>query len=159
MKEIELSVNKANVYTEVAKTTAYTGSKMQDDKEAYSRIFATDEDREMLERFWVEACNGATELLKQFIVTVSDQPMSHGVELDKNYVVRLELSSSYDESLNSSIETSLFSYFVAVIVAKWYHFCNKGDAESYEHDAQLALDDVRSKIYYRKKPRRVAPKD
>lgn len=76
MKEIELSVNKANVYTEVAKTTAYTGSKMQDDKEAYSRIFATDEDREMLERFWVEACNGATELLKQFIVTVSDQPMS-----------------------------------------------------------------------------------
>ena len=85
MNNITLTVNKAYVYDEVAKTTAYTGAKMKDDADAYDRIFTTDEDRMMLERFWVEACNGATEEFKQFIVNVSDQPESHGVELDKNY--------------------------------------------------------------------------
>lgn len=157
MKTIELTVNKANVYDEVAKTTSYTGQKMQGDATAYDRIFTTDDDRMMLERFWVEACNGATEQFKPFIVSVSDQPVSHGVELDKNYVVKLELSNSYDESLNGSIGTSLFSYFVAMIVSKWYKFTNKGESESYGTDAVGAIDDVMRKIYYRKKPTRVVP--
>ena len=97
MKNIELKINKARVYDEVAKTTSYTGVKMQGDESAYDRIFTTDADREMLERFWVEACNGATEQFKPFLVSVTDQPMSHGVELDKDYEVKLELSSSFDE--------------------------------------------------------------
>ena len=111
----------------------------------------------MLERFWVEACNGATEQFKPFLVSVTDQPMSHGVELDKDYEVKLELSSSFDESLTGSIETSLFSYFVAMIVSKWYKFTNKGESESYGGDAVGAIDDVMKKIYYRKKPTRVVP--
>ena len=68
MKTIELTVNKANVYDEVAKTTSYTGQKMQGDATAYDRIFTTDDDRMMLERFWVEACNGATEQFKPFLL-------------------------------------------------------------------------------------------
>ena len=94
---------------------------------------------------------------KPFLLSVSDQPVSHGVELDKNYVVKLELSNSYDESLNGSIGTSLFSYFVAMIVSKWYKFTNKGESESYGTDAVGAIDDVMRKIYYRKKPTRVVP--
>ena len=157
MKNIELKINKARVYDEVAKTTSYTGVKMQDDKSAYKRIFTTDADREMLERFWVEACNGATEQFKPFLVSVTDQPMSHGVELEKDYEVKLELSNSFDESLKCSIETSLFSYFVALIVSKWYKFANKDESESYGGDAAGAIDDVMKKIYYRKKPTRVIP--
>lgn len=157
MKNIELKINKASVYDEVAKTTSYTGVKMQGDESAYDRIFTTDADREMLERFWVEACNGATEQFKPFLVSVTDQPMSHGVELEKDYEVNLELSSSFDESLKGSIETSLFSYFVAMIVSKWYKFTNKGESESYGTDAVGAIDDVMRKIYYRKKPTRVVP--
>ena len=111
----------------MAKTTSYTGQKMQGDATAYDRIFTTDDDRMMLERFWVEACNGATEQFKPFLVSVSDQPVSHGVELDKNYVVKLELSNSYDESLNGCIGTSLFSYFVAMIVSKCHRRCYAED--------------------------------
>ena len=157
MKNIELKINKARVYDEVAKTTSYTGAKMQGDKSAYDRIFTTDADREMLERFWVEACNGATEQFKPFLVSVTDQPMSHGVELEKDYVVELELSNNFDESLTGSIETSLFSYFVALIVSKWYKFANKDESESYGGDAAGAIDDVMKKIYYRKKPKRIVP--
>lgn len=156
MNNITLTVNKANVYDEVAKTTSYTGAKMKDDEDAYDRIFTTDDDRMMLERFWVEACNGATEEFKQFIVSVSDQPESHGVELDKDYKVELELSTMFDTNLKGSMETSLFSYFVNAIVAKWFKFTNRGEAESYGEEAGNSMLDVKSKMFYRKKPKRVA---
>lgn len=158
MITISLSVNKVRVYDEVAKTTAYVGSKMTEDEGAYSRIFTTDDDRMMLERFWVEACSAATETFKPFIVSVSDQPESHGVELERNYDITLELSSAFDERLKDSIETSLFSFFVASIVSKWCKFSNKSDAEGYGNDADNAILDIESKIYYRRKPKRVEPK-
>lgn len=158
MIAITLTVNKANVYDEVAKTTSYTGAKMQGDESAYDRIFTTDDDRMMLERFWVESCAAATELLKPFLKNVSSQPESHGVELDRNYVVELELSSAFDIALTDSISASLFSFFVALIVGKWYKFTNKDETEGYVAEAAGMLEDVKRKIYYRKKPRRIDPK-
>ena len=155
MINICLTVNKANVYDEVAKTTSYEGAKIKDDNNAYNRIFTTDEDRTMLERFWNEACNISTETFKQFITKVSNLSTSHGVELDNNYDVEMEVSSSYDINLTSSIQASLFSFFVATIVGKWNNFVNKDTVKNYENDADVALMDIQSKLYYRKKPKRI----
>lgn len=155
MNNITLIVNKANVYTEVAKTTSYAGAKMPGDEDAYERIFTTDADRMMLERFWTEAANVATRQLKQFLVGVSQHPESHGVELANNYEVELRLSSLFDERLVDSIESSLFSYFVMVIVGKWYKFANKAEADGALSEAMGHLEDVVQKIYHRKRPTRV----
>lgn len=157
MIRVELNVNKANVYNEVAKTTSYTGDKMTGDEGAYERIFTKDDDRLALERFWVEAANAVTDLLKQYIVEVSSQPESHCLELDRNYEVKLDLSNSFDVNLTGSMETSLFSFFVMYIVAKWYKYTNKEEAESYAAESAAMLDDVTSKLYYRKKPTRIIP--
>jgi hypothetical protein len=157
MIEVTLTVSKQRVYDEVAKTTSYTGAKMQGDDSAYDRIFTTDSDRSMLERFWAEACNAATEQLKKFIVEVSDNSEGNTIDLSRDYVVKLELSSSYDNNLTESVQASLFSFFVSVIVAKWYKFTNKEEIESYGADALGMMNDVMSKIFYRKKPTRVIP--
>lgn len=157
MNEVNLSINKSSVYEEVAKTTSYTGAKMEGDETAYDRIITTDDDRTMLERFWREACNAATEQFKPFVVSVSEQPEVNTLSMEQNYDVKLELSSSFDMSLRDSIETSLFSFFVAVIVSKWYKFTNKQETESYASDAVGMMDDVMRKIYYKKKPKRVKP--
>lgn len=157
MIEVTLTVNKAQVYDEVAKTTSYTGVKMQGDESAYDRIFTTDDDRMMLERFWVEACNAATEQFKPFLKSVNEQVEGLSVDLSRNYEVELELSSSYDASLTGSIKTSLFSFFVSLIVSKWFKFTNKDEAESYGVDASSMMGDVMRKVYYKKKPTRVIP--
>lgn len=157
MIDVNLTVSKQKVYDEVAKTTSYTGAKMQDDAAAYDRIFTTDDDQMMLERFWVEACNAATEQFKPFLVNVSTQEEGQRVDLSHNYEVELELSSSFDQSLTSSIETSLFSFFVSFIVSRWYKFTNKDEAESYGADSVSMMGDVMKKVYYKKKPVRVAP--
>ena len=149
MTDVTLAVDKNKVYDEVAKTTSYTGAKMQGDDKAYERIFTTDEDQQMLERFWTEASNAATEQLKQFLeINLSDSSC---------YKVQLELSSSFETQLQASIETSLFSFFVSVIVGKWYKFTNKSEAESYTNEAVGMIEDVMQKIYFKKKPKRAIP--
>lgn len=154
---VQLTIDKEKVYEEVAKTTSYTGAKMVDDENAYTRIFTTDEDRLMLERFWREACAGATDLFKPFIKSVSDQSIIESVDMTSDYEVVLEISSMYDDNLTDSVQSSLFSYFVDYILARWYKITNKEEAESYGLEAAGMLDDIKSKIYYRMKPHRVEP--
>ena len=155
MISVTFTVHKADVYNEVAKTTSYTGIKMSGDD--YSRIFTKDEDRMMLERFFNEAANEVTDVLKPFLVTVSDTSPLHCVDLTRNYVVSLDLSSSYDIHLNGSIESSMFSFFTNFIVGNWYKFANKSEAEQYLEQGVNMIVDIKRKIYYRKKPSRTIP--
>ena len=152
MIAIELHISKSDVYNEVAKTTSYTGAKMDNDVSAYERIFTTDEDQQMLDRFWDESANAVTEQLKPFITIVSSSYNNVA-----GYHVSLSLSCAFDDTLQSSIQSSLFSFFVNMIVSKWYKFTNKGEAESYAIEATGMMGDVMRKIYYRKKPKRTIP--
>lgn len=148
MIAIELTVSKKAVYEEVAKTTSYTGQKMLDDDTAYDRIFTTDEDQEMLERFWNEC---RAEIAQRFVGLVSAEKMSDD---DDTYTLSLDLSGSFDTALQPSMQLSLFSYFVQSLAAKWYSFTNKGETEKNSLRATALLEDVREKAYYKKKPSR-----
>lgn len=156
MITIAFTVNKSNVYDEVAKTSSYTGAKSKDDESAYDRIFTTDDDRMMLERFWLEACNAVIEIVKPFLSSDCTLQESHGINLNSNLVLNLSMPSSYDTNLNSSVSTSLYSFFVYSILSKWFKFTNKEDTES-SASAEKLLSDISKKIYYRKKPTRTTP--
>lgn len=155
--EITLLVTKINVYDEVSKTSSYTGAKMDEVGSAYMRIFTIDEDRVMLERFWNEACNRVVDLVKPFIASISTLVESHTIDLGNNFEAKLNMPSSFDKALTASINTSLFSFFTNYIVGKWYEITNKEEANAYLLTATAILEDVKSKIYFRKKPTRVKP--
>ena len=70
--EVTLDIYKDEVYTEVAQTSSYTGAKMDDDANAYERIFTTDEDKSQLERFWNESCVTFCEIMKRYLVSELD---------------------------------------------------------------------------------------
>lgn len=146
MAEITLKIIKADVWDEVTKTTAYTGDKMIGDEGAYERILMTDEDSKVLQRFWEEAAAVANDRLKEMLVA------SGTVTAD--YDIRLHVSNAYDQILNDSVQAALRSFFIAAIVARWCKFANKGEADSYAKDAEAMMEDVRHKLYSRKRPRR-----
>lgn len=143
MIDIALTVNKEKVYAEVAQTTSYTGAKM-DDELAYDRIFTTDEDKSMLERFWSESKNTVCNSLKK--------TLQGEVEADGEYILSLGLSNSFDEALTESMERSLFSFFVMNITAKWYTFTNKEEAAGYATEAATYMEDIMRKAFFKKKP-------
>ena len=146
MIEVTLTIDKESVYKEVAQTTSYTGSKMAD-ADAYDRIFTTDEDKSMLERFWSESKNTIANSLKRILL--NEQEAENGT-----YSLHLGVSSSFDEALTESMQRSLFSFFVMNITAKWYTFTNKEEATGYASEAATYIDDIMRKAFFKKKPTR-----
>ena len=144
--EITLRINKEDVYDEVAQTTSYTGAKMAD-ADAYERIFTTDEDKSMLERFWSESKNTIANSLKR--IFLNEQEMEDGT-----YSLHLGVSSSFNEALTESMQRSLFSFFVMNITAKWYTFANKSEATGYATEAATYIEDIMRKAFHKKKPTR-----
>ena len=143
--KIELfQITKSETFQEIAKTTSWTGAKMKGDVSAYDRIFTTDEDKEMLERFWNESKNTVADKLKKVLVAET--------EYNDIYTLELGLSNSFDENLVESMRRSLFSFFVLNITAKWYTLTNKEETEGYAAAAALSLDDFLHKAFYKKKP-------
>lgn len=146
METITLNIRRSDVYTEVDKTTDYTGAKLiQSDNEARDRIVATEEDLKTLSRFWEETCAAANERLKEMFVGGS-------LPSAEDYSVTLQVSVAFDKELTPSVESSLRSFFIVSITGKWYVFANKGESKDYFTEAGELIEDVRRKLYSRKRP-------
>ena len=121
--------------TEVAKTTAYLGKNSA--PESFENIYTNPEDREMLNRFWDEsqslACSSVSRYLKD------------DVFVDDKYILRLNLSKSFNAGLKPSMQKSLFSFFVSNICAKWFGFMSKEDSTIYAAEASAFLEDFKRK--------------
>ena len=158
MKQVDIIVNKSSVYEEVGKTTSYIGAKSVGDADAYERIFTTDEDRAMLERFWREASGNVTSLLKPMASTISDQPVTHGVDIGRSFTASLNMPDSFPSSLTNSINNSLYSYFVQYISSKWLGIGKEEDkAKSYMEMATVSFMEAKEKLFYRERPKRIKP--
>lgn len=142
--EVTFDINKDAVYTEVAQTSSYTGAKMDQDENAYDRIFTTDEDRTMLDRFWNESCVTFAEVMKRYLRQESQTSEGHRFEMD--------FSRSFDPALLPSMRQELFSFFVMNITAKWYIFTNKQEAQGYSEAADALLEGVHRKACYKRRP-------
>ena len=142
---VTITITKATVLDEVGRLTNYAGSKMEGDDSTFQRVSTTNSDAQMLGQFWQSACDGATEALKRFIQSLTTTT---------NYVVVLDVSSSYDTSLTGSITTNLQNYMTLHIVSRWYRLANMKEADSYALQAAAQLDEAMSKIFYKKKPTR-----
>lgn len=156
--DVILTIKKAVVYDEVAKLTGYVGAKtIEDSGKAYDRVFTTDDDRLMLERFWRESIGAITDEVKRFITTVSSPSNSQSVDITEVWETTLNMPSSFDDNLTGSINSSLLSYAVNSIAGKWFAITNKEEADRYSTLAIADGNETKSKLYYRKKPKRVIP--
>lgn len=147
METITLNVKRSDVYTEVDKTTDYTGAKLTgEDAGARDRILATEEDLKTLSRLWDETCTTANERLKELFAGGSSPSA-------ENYSVTLGVSVAYDKEQTPSVEAALRGYFIMSITGKWYVLANKGEAGNYMEAAAGMMEEVRRRLYSRRKPR------
>ncbi len=158
MTTIEITVKKSQVMHEVAETTAYVGAKMpaqgENPTDYYDRIFTTDEDRQMLERFWVEACNATDSALSHGLIFSKPQTVHHGGDLTNDYVATLMVAVLWNDALTGAMNRTLYSFFVNSILGKWFIITNKEEAAAYATQADGMLADVVRMTYQRKRPMR-----
>lgn len=143
--EVTLTINKESVFNEVAMTAEYTGAKMADET-AYERISLTDENREILNRFWSESKTLICGHLKRMFISEEDT--------EDIYNLSLELSESFGRQLTTNLQSSLHHFFVANIISKWYALTNKEEAAGYATAAASYIEDIMRKAYSKEKPSR-----
>ena len=131
---------------EVARTTSYTGSKMDGDANAYERMVTVDEDQGELQRFWDES---RAEVAQTFIRML----VSEGMAADgDSYELVLNVSVAFDKALLPGMQLGLFSYFVQNITGKWYIFSNKKEAGAFSERGRALLEEIKEKAFYKKGP-------
>lgn len=151
MKNIKIRIDSGTVFSEVEKTTVYTGARNPSengvaDADRYRRVAADSADRTMLGRYWLEAASAMLERLKGFMASASLGP--EALEMS------MSVSGSYDDTLTAGVEQSLLSYMVSAVAARWFRIALPGASGEYEADSQRHLSEAERQLYHRRAPRR-----
>lgn len=157
MIPLMLTVSKRAVMEEVMKTSEYAGAKTAGDEGAYVRIMAADEDAEMLERFWSEACDSITDTAKGNIGIVAAQAAGGCPDPDNDYVLKLMMPEEFNSALEGSMGTLLFNYMVQSVTAKWFALAGAPLAEVTDKAAAATLGAFVRMLHERMPPRRIKP--
>lgn len=146
MSAIEIHINRDEVYDEVAKATDYTGSKLEGGDDVRDRVLAGDEDLADLGRFWDESVLAVNEQLKEMLTS--------GASDAERYTGKLEVSVAFDTALTGSVENAVRSFFINHIIAQWFKFANKEEAQSYFDTAAEFLMAAERLLYSRMRPQK-----
>lgn len=147
MKDINITVKKDDVYEEVAKTSAYIGGKNVDGNGSslYDKVFVTDVDKEMLERFWQDALNSISFLVSGIL--------SHtDVDDDGNYTMSLMLPENFQMTQLPILHSTIVNYVENAIITEWCNVSAKDEVTAYAEQAAALLKQVRNLIYSRRRP-------
>lgn len=146
MSTVIIKISKTDVFNDVAKTASYTGAKMVGDDDAYERISITDQNVELFNSYWNVAVSLLCDNLKEMIQTIT-----HTAD---GLTISLNVSTSFDISLVSSINLSIKAFFVEIILGKWFEITNKQEFQARYNSGVEMLTDALRKLYYRKAPTR-----
>lgn len=144
-----IPIDKASVYEEVAKITAYVGASSVDasGNTLYERVFTTPHNKEMLDGYFVEACGRISLVMKRFLMCVN--------QTDTGCVIKLDMPSNYIADYNQSVTDNAFRYVVNYIVAQWFMITNQTSAQQYTDAATGQAAELSTKLYVRRAPNRL----
>lgn len=151
MQNLIITISKASVYDEVAKTTAYLGAKNVDanGKNLFDQVFVTDADKAMLEGFWSDAIKNLTFALQRNVGKVNEV----GDE-DGSVGIGLGMTDNWNDKLKGALNECFQQYVVNKILADWCGISHKDMVEQYTAKATEQLQEISNLVYARKRPTR-----
>ena len=147
MAELTITVERTEVYDEVAKVTAYIGGKTVDANglSLYDKVFVTDADREMMDSFFSAAVSN--------VMTALEHTLKSASVGDGDPVLTLRLPSNFNPAMEKPLAQSVSEYIENSIVAAWCAIVKK-DEETYAAKASALLQQISAMQYLRQRPKR-----
>lgn len=120
MNQVQIITRKAEVFDEVAKSTAYLASRAPEAEKQYQRIAIADSDHELLEAFWVQASHDIIELLSPYIIQAQANDDQRKVDINEDLHLTLSLPNNWKpEVLQTPIEQAIKDYATRLILQQW----------------------------------------
>ena len=127
---VNFNIDKAKVFEEVAKSTAYVGAL----NDAYEKIATVDANEEILGSFAETAVNDILCVLGAY------RPVADGLSIEA------EMPDGYDASKTVIITRLMFEYIVSVVIWKWLYLMFPEKAVMWEQKATEAMQRMKSNI-------------
>lgn len=147
------NISRQAVLDEIKKTTAYTDA-MHAALPEIPRVSIVDEDGEMLERYWRNACVQLTTACKKYLSSVQI-PAADGLpDPEGTFSLTLSTPPSWDAQLSGAVSSHAFSYVVNSMLAQWYAQIGYKDAEVQANIAEGILQSLKNILTVRKPPQK-----
>lgn len=148
---IRISISKQEVFTEVEKRTSLEGASMP---EKFEDLWATEHEGVFMDSYWIEGVTYAIQLLKRYVRNASKIYVLDEPKEDDVLEINAEMPPRYDESLTGSIISDLKMMIACNVTAGWMGVKVPDRAEKYRKEAAEYAKDLKSKLLYRKEPKR-----
>ena len=128
--KVNFNIEKAKVYEEVAKSTAYVGAL----NDAYEKISTVDANEEILSSFAEVAMNDILCALGAY------KPVSNELSIE------VEMPETFDTTKTEIITRLIFEYIVSVVIWKWLFLVFPEKAIMWEQKAEVAMRKMKTNI-------------
>lgn len=153
MIEVKVYIKKSVIYNEVAKITSYIGAKRIDaDQNVYERVFSTEDDRELLERYWREAKSDLTDIVSRWLVGSSKVDNSQVVDDAEVWEITLNMPHTFHLQMVDALDEDIHSFMIHSIIFKWLSVSEPKEAEYYHVQMMSKKESITKKLMYRIKP-------
>lgn len=151
---VTITIDKAEVYTEVQKHTAYVGAKA--DETLYDKVRVKSGDKTMLERWWCDACGLVTTCFTPYVSSIATTPTikDKPVETD-DFKLTLSLPSNWNAAVKGDMERAANDLVTDYLLQQWYLLINaEAGANTASGKQQTAIAKVGQLLYARKRASR-----
>jgi hypothetical protein len=138
-----IGIGKNLVYEEVAKITAYIGAKTNDG-EAFEVVATVEENKEILDTFFLEAQNLFRMLIRKYYTNEREMKLGNTITI----LFELEQPKGIKENLIPAFNEIVFLFFVRYIVWKWLLLLGQLElSEIYHSQFDEASNTIKSMMF------------
>ena len=118
-QDVDISLNKNTIFTEVNKHTSYEGAKA--DATLYDKVRVKSHDKAMLERWWSDACGLIATMCVPYATDIAYS--GEGYE----FLLTLSLPSNWNPSQEVILATTARDIVCEYLLQQWYLLLNMED--------------------------------
>lgn len=119
-QDVDISLNKNTIFTEVNKHTSYEGAKA--DATLYDKVRVKSHDKAMLERWWSDACGLIATMCVPYVTSI-DGFSDKAVDIN----IVLSLPSNWNPSQEVILATTAQDIVCEYLLQQWYLLLNMED--------------------------------
>lgn len=146
---MNITVSKSDILQEVEKRTSLEGVVIP---ERFEDVWASKEDGELLDSFWVEGCSVVVQLFKRYVASINGGTISSTYNGSESFTLNATMPTRYPAALDNSVASDVKMIIACNMVLGWLNVKLPTAATKYKDEGEGYAEGLKSKLLYRTSP-------
>lgn len=146
---MNITVSKSDILQEVEKRTSLEGVVIP---ERFEDVWASKEDGELLDSFWVEGCSVVVQLFKRYVANINGGTISSTYNGSESFTLNATMPTRYPAALDDSVASDVKMIIACTMVLGWVDVKLPTSSDKYKKELEGLSSLLVSKLLYRVPP-------